>query len=977
MQVMPKRATTKRAARTGPGRKPSRRTTPSSSRSQTPSQAVDRQLARYRSMRDFGKTAEPRGSSPDKAKVRDALPFVIQKHAATRLHYDFRLGWHGVLKSWAVTKGPSYNPADKRLAVEVEDHPIEYGGFEGTIPKGQYGGGTVMVWDQGTWEPLVDVEEGLRKGNLKFALNGTKMHGHWVLVRMHGDRFGRKDSKPNWLLIKEKDEYARGPKDPCVTDEEPNSAVTGRSIEQIAAAEDHVWNSNRPEKPTKQSPPNRSLLTRRKASVEAPEAAGARLPELPDPERPASLPASDRSKLPGDAPREKWPGFLAPELAISVSEPPSGDDWLHELKLDGYRIQIHIDEHRGSRRARLFTRKGLDWTHRMTAIARAAESLPVQAAILDGEVVVLNESGTTSFADLQAAFDEGAKHPLTYFAFDLLHLDGHKLRGLPLERRKTILEKLLQEHSDDAVLRYSSHLRSHGAEMFRRACSLGAEGVVSKLASAPYESKRSRDWVKSKCVLQQEFVVGGYTPLSNGSHGIGALLLGYYLDGHLLYAGRTGTGFNRKTHQLLRDRLDKLRQTKTPFHQPPAEAKKDAVWVKPEMVIEARFANWTADRLVRQAAFLGLREDKDPKEVVRETAAAVPKTSRSRKTEDHPRHQPAKGAAAKSAKHSTPALAAATRPAKSQSANPKSGQAVVAGVRLTHPDKILDEESRLTKQQLANYYAAIAGHLLPHIANRPLSIVRCPEGSTKPCFFQKHIGMGVPDGIDSVPVPSKKGDATEEYLTVSTPQGLVSLAQMGVLEIHPWGSQNDALETPDRIIIDLDPDPTLPWQRLIDSALEVRSLMKNLGLEVFVKSTGGKGLHVVAPIRAEHEWPEVKTFAHNFVLMMEQANPQLYLTKMTKSARTGRIFLDYLRNERGATAVAAYSPRARAGARVAMPLTWAELKRTDPKHFAVANFDEWKSRLRHDPWLEMDKVKQRLTDRAIAAVAGMTKKKSA
>ncbi|HEX4007566.1 MAG TPA: DNA ligase D [Acidobacteriaceae bacterium] len=937
---MPKRAAKSAASRT------------------TPSQEVDRQLARYRSMRNFAATAEPRGQAASSHKV-SALPFVIQKHAATRLHYDFRLGWRGVLKSWAVAKGPSYNPADKRLAVEVEDHPIDYGGFEGAIPKGQYGGGTVMVWDQGTWEPLVNVDEGLRDGNLKFVLHGQKLQGRWVLVRMHGDRFGRSD-KPNWLLIKEKDEYARGPEDPAITDESPDSAVTGRTLDQIAEAADHVWNSNHPEKPTQKPPANRARLAGKSTAQAALDSTKA---------------SPDTKSLLHDAPKERFPGFLAPELAVAVTEPPQGDAWLHELKLDGYRIQIHIDQHRGRRRARLFTRRGLDWTHRMPAVAEAAAQLPVHAAILDGEVVVLNAQGGTSFADLQAAFEEGAQHPLTYFAFDLLHLDGHNLRSLPLERRKSILESLLPHNAADATLRYSSHIRAQGAEMFQRACTLGAEGVVSKLASEPYRSARSRDWLKSKCVLQQEFVVGGFTPLSSGSHGVGALLLGYYRDGHLIYAGRSGTGFTRKTHQLLRDRLDKLRQAKSPFHHPPSEAKKDAVWVKPELVIEARFATWTAGHLVRQAAFLGLREDKSPKEIVREQAGPAPRSAR-RQQMAEPVPKPSKKAPAKSASHAAkPAIAAARSAAHADPAD-------VEGVRLTHPDKILDEESRLTKQQLAEYYAAVADHILPHIAGRPLSIVRCPEGTTQPCFFQKHTGFGVPAGIDSVSVSAKNGGKPEQYLTISKAEGLIALAQMGVLEIHPWGSRNDSLETPDRLIIDLDPDPALPWSQLVASAIEVRGLMKNLGLESFVKSTGGKGLHVVAPIQPDHEWPAIKTFAHNFVLMMEHAHPRLYLTKMTKSARSGKIFLDYLRNERGATAVAPFSPRARAGARVAMPLTWAGLQRTgpshfDPKQFAVTNFSEWKSRLKRDPWQDMNSVKQRLTDKAIAAVAEMASQKSA
>ena len=942
-----------------------KKATKPTARPATAADAVDEQLARYRAMRDFAMTAEPSGESGGKSKSDTGLPFVVQKHAATRLHYDFRLGWRGVLKSWAVTKGPSYVVADKRLAVEVEDHPMEYGGFEGTIPKGQYGGGTVMVWDTGTWEPVTDVDEGLRKGQLKFILHGKKLQGHWALIRMKGDRFGEK-GKNNWLLIKEHDEYERSADDPAITDEAPDSAITGRSMEQIAAAEDHVWNSHVPEK---KPLANRSLLTRRSVETKATQP----VPGLVNRSRALKAQSPGRQVLPDresmlrDAPREKMPGFLAPELASSVDQPPEGDEWLHELKLDGYRIQAHIDEKDGKRRVRLFTRKGLDWTHRMRDVEEAAGQLAVHAAILDGEVVVLNEKGGTSFADLQAAFEEGAAHPLTYYAFDLLHLDGHNLRGLPLERRKSILEGLIGEHGEDG-LRYSSHIRAHGAEMFRRACQMSAEGIISKLATATYRGERSRLWLKSKCVLQQEFVVGGFTPLSTGGHGIGALLLGYYKDGDLIYAGRTGTGFNQKTHKLLRDRLDSLRQTGTPFRSVPAEAKKEAVWVKPAMVVEVRFANWTSDNLVRQAAFLGLREDKEPKEVVRETTGHVPKTAGKGRPETA--QQSVTDTVTQTVKHRAPGATAAKIEMRA-APKPAGGRAVVAGVSISHPDKIIDEESHLAKLQLAEYYDAVADHLLPHIAQRPLSIVRCPEGSGKPCFFQKQIGKGMPAGVDSVPVVVKKGgkNEKEQYVTVATPEGLVGLGQMGVMELHPWGSSNKTLERPDRIIIDLDPDPELPWKRLVASAIEIRDLMQHLGLKTFVKSTGGKGLHVVAPIDPEHEWPTIKEFAHHFVLMMELHNPKLYLTKMTKSARTGRIFLDYLRNERGATAVAPYSPRARAGVRVAMPLHWDELERTDPKQFAVANFDKWKARLKHDPWLAMIKVRQQLSDRAIAAVA--------
>lgn len=980
-----------------------KRAAQSARRSQTPNDLVDRQLARYHAMRDFAMTAEPHGASQKTPAAESDLPFVVQKHAATRLHYDFRLGWRGVLKSWAVTRGPSYNPADKRLAVEVEDHPIEYGGFEGAIPKGQYGGGTVMVWDYGTWEPHVGVDEGLRKGQLKFALHGQKLHGNWALIRMapRGSGHFARQGKPSWLLIKEHDEFERGPDDPAISDEAPDSALTGRSLEQIAESEDHVWNSHIPEKSTRSAPATRATRTRGKMAAQAagkPTPNRSRLARRSNPDPPDSAP--DRESMLRDAPPEKMPGFVPPELAISVTEPPEGQEWLHELKLDGYRIQAHINEKNGSRTARLFTRNGLDWTQRMPAVAEAITELPVHAAILDGEVVVLDPQGHASFAELQASLDECAPGYLTYYVFDLLHLDGHNIRNLGLERRKNILEVLIQERGEDRTLRYSRHTRAHGGEMFRNACKLGAEGIVSKLATAPYRSKRSPAWLKSRCVHEQEFVIGGYTPYKGGK-GLGALLLGYYRDGKLFYAGRTGTGFTQKMREQLARRLEPLRQSATPFYQPPAEAKKDAIWVKPNLVAEARFANWTGDHRVRQAVFLGFRDDKDPKEVAREDAMPVPKSSRGKHTEDDPlapdldadstEHESAPDLPGPSADKQQPvaepsqatvtpigdarrfALAKPAPPSvphrSASSASSRYARADVAGVSISSPDRILDEQSRLTKRRLAEYYAAVADHLLPHIASRPLSIVRCPEGSGKPCFFQKHAGMSMPRGVGSVPITPKNGGPPEEYLTVSTVEGLIGLAQMGVLEIHPWGSRNNSLDQPDRLIIDLDPDPSLVWDRLVGSAFEIRGLFQQLGIETFVKSTGGKGLHIVAPIQPRLEWPEVKDFAHDFVLMMERANPRLYLTIMAKSARTGRIFLDYLRNERGA--VAPYSPRARAGARVAMPLAWTELQSTDPKQFTVVNFEQWKSRLPHDPWNRMNGIRQELSDRAVAAVAGI------
>ena len=629
--------------------------------------AVADQLERYRSMRDFKVTREPSGGGKAKLFNDQPLPFVIQKHAATNLHYDFRLGWNGVLKSWAIAKGPSYVTANKRLAVQVEDHPIEYGGFEGIIPKGQYGGGTVMVWDQGTWEPQAghtDVDAGLRTGSLKFIMHGEKMKGKWALIRMGGK--AANERKPNWLLIKEHDEFERGENDPSVTDEEPNSVVTGRSLEQIAKSEDHVWNS-------KDTATGNAWYRK----------------DSPAPEKVASAKSSAASKKARvadfgsalkKAPKEKLPDFIAPELALQSETPPAGEGWLHELKLDGYRIQARKD----GDRVQLLTRTGLDWTHRLKTIAALVAELPAEKAILDGEVVVLAENGSTSFADLQAAFQEGVKKPLTYFVFDLLHLNGHSIRGLPLSKRKDMVASVVE--GSDEFLRFSEHIAGGGGEVFKKACELHAEGIVSKRAASKYSSGRSGDWLKLKCLHEQEFAVGGFTLPSNGSHGVGALLLGYYDGERLIYAGRTGTGFTQKTHRVLRDQLDELRQKTNPFEKVPAEAQRGAIWVRPKLVAQVNFATWTADNLVRQASFKGLREDKPSAEVRREEPKMAPRGRRSERAS----HTTAVGVAAKVVSKK------AKTPSKSATAS--------APVRLTHPEKIFDEESQLTKQQLADYY---------------------------------------------------------------------------------------------------------------------------------------------------------------------------------------------------------------------------------------------------------------------------------
>jgi bifunctional non-homologous end joining protein LigD len=880
--------------------------------------AVNRQLEKYRSMRDFGITAEPRGAPNGEAGSEAAKgnPFVVQKHAARQLHYDFRLGWHDVLKSWAVAKGPSYFTGDKRLAVEVEDHPMEYGGFEGTIPRGQYGGGTVMIWDYGTWTPVEDAERGFADGNLKFELHGAKLKGKWALIRMKRNPARDRSDKNNWLLIKERDEYAQPENAPSVTELAPDSAVTDRTMEEIAENQDHVWDSRKglrqPEEPRDKKSakaPKTSAKSRRKRS--------------------ASL-----DKLLQSAPEGAFPGFIPPQLAQQAAAAPNGDEWVHELKLDGYRIQIHIrtrNSEQGSRRsATLYTRKGLNWTVRMQDIAHAAADLDVDDAIIDGEVVVLDQQGKTSFAELQAAFQEGKKQQLTYFAFGLLHLNGRNLCELSLLERKSLLADLLDRSSTESSIRFSEHIKAPGEAVFASACKLGAEGIVSKVASATYTPGRANAWLKIKCVQEQEFVIGGFTPPAKGGHGVGALLLGYYEDGKLRYAGRSGTGFTAQTHRMLRNRLDALAQKTSSFAEVPREAQRDAQWVKPQLVAQVAFANWTADDLVRQAAFKGLREDKPPREVVRE----------------RPVDREQVPAARSKRPGASPKRADSEKPAK---------------LPITHPGKIIDPDSGITKQDLAEYYLAVAEHMLPHVADRPLSIVRCPGGISKPCFFQKHIGMGgLPSGVNSVPVPNRKTGKIEEYLTLSTPEGLLGLAQLGVLEIHPWGSKNDDLEKPDRIIFDLDPDSRISWKTLASAATELRKRLKQMKLVSFLKSTGGKGLHVVIPIEPEHEWPTVKQFAHDVVLQMERDNPSLYITKMTKAERTNRIYLDYLRNDREATAIAPFSPRSRTGVPVAATLDWNELQDPERRLFRVSDFADWKARLRRDPWTEMKRSQQPL-----------------
>jgi bifunctional non-homologous end joining protein LigD len=927
-------------------------------------------LEKYRRKRDFKKTPEPAG----RPHAKGGNSFVIQKHAARRLHYDFRLEMDGVLRSWAVPKGPSLDPGEKRLAVHVEDHPIEYGGFEGTIPAGQYGGGTVLLWDRGTWHPEGDPLAGYRKGHLRFRLAGEKLHGGWNLVRMHGERAG--EDKENWLLIKENDEAARPGSADAIVRERPESVDTGLGLEEIAADPDRVWQSDRAEKVAKKG--EKKAAAPRPAKVPRRAALAAAVPD------PKEIPGARKGAL---------PARVAPQLATLVDAAPHGAEWLHEIKYDGYRALCAV---RGGK-ARVLTRNGKDWTDRFAVVAHAAAALPVKDALLDGEVVVIEADGTTSFQALQNALGEGRESDLVYFAFDLLHLDGYDLRPAPLAARKQALAALLAGADPAGTICFSDHVEGEGESFYRQACSFALEGVVAKRADLPYRSGRHKDWLKVKCLQRQEFVIGGFTEPEGSRKGLGALLLGVYEEGEggdLVFAGKVGTGFDDRMLLDLRKRLGKLERRESPFASPPRElargtARGDVHWVAPRLVAEIAFTEWTREGILRHPTFQGLREDKDPGEVLRERAAPAAEAAAAAGK------GPAKGkkaGARKTARTGTTQSAAkATRPAAKKTGGGKAGrkgtaaaarsavapqpaaavastaragksgkEMEVGGIRLTHPDKVLFPGMGLTKRELALYYEHIAGWILPHLAGRPLTLVRCPEGQGKECFYQKHVTDQFPPAVHRVEV--EENAKTVPYGAVDSLAGLLSLVQMGVLELHIWGAHRDDIERPDYVVFDLDPDVGLAWERVVAGARLLRDLLAGLGLRSFLKTTGGKGLHVVVPLTRRLGWDEVKAFTKAVAEAVAAAEPERYTANLSKAKRSGRIFIDYLRNGRGATSIAAYSTRARPGAPVSTPLHWDELDSdVRANSFDVRNLPARLESLRADPWQGFAKVRQSIT----------------
>ena len=820
-------------------------------------------LAEYARKRDFTRTPEPAGAeAPDARSPDAALRFVIHRHAARRLHYDLRLELGGTYRSWAVPKGPSLDPDVRALAVQVEDHPLDYGTFEGTIPKGEYGGGTVMLWDRGTWLPGgkagegEDAHEALERGRLPFRLRGERLRGAWLLVRMGGE--AGEDGK-NWLLRKMDDAAARSEAEERITETHVTSVATGRTMEAIAAGHDPVLGS------------------------------------LPPP--------------PTGAPASPLPPELELQLPTLVKEAPAGDDWIHELKFDGYRMLARLE----AERVTLVTRGGHAWTHRFPGVAAALAALSVDATLLDGEIAVPASDGTTDFQALQNQLRRGRAGDAAYFVFDLPFYRGHDLRRLPLLERKQVLKALLDARSTGDILRFSDHIVGQGERVARHACLHSLEGIVAKRADSRYRGGRSRSWVKVKCLRRQTFRVGGWTEPSGSRSGFGALLVGSLDDdGHLVYRGRVGTGFSAEELADLRARLEKLPAPAPPFHDPPTGALVRGVhWARPELEVDVTFAGWTDEGILRHASSQGVR------------AVSRTKTTSNR----------------------------------------------IAGIALSNADRVLYPEQGLTKRDLALYYEAVAPWILPHLKGRPLSLVRCPQGREEHCFYQKHLTEGMPAALRGIEVSEADEDV---YVGADDLPGLVSLVQFGVLELHPWGSREDRLDRPDRIVFDLDPGDGVRWKEVAAAARHLRELLEGLGLESFLRTTGGKGLHLVLPIVRRSTWDEVRQFSKDLARRMEREDGDRFVSSSSRAKRKGRIFVDYLRNGRGATAIASYSTRARPGAPVAAPIRWDELDALDSgAGFTAKTVPPRLASLESDPWEGFFGHRQVLTQRMRAEAIGM------
>lgn len=830
-------------------------------------------LRRYTGKRDFALTKEP----PGRISSAAGRIFVVQKHAARRLHYDFRLELDGVLKSWAVPKGPSLRPSEKRLAVQVEDHPVEYANFEGSIPRGQYGGGDVIVWDKGTWSPLGDPREGLAEGRLRFTLDGKRLRGQWVLVRMKSGRRQADTKQPPWLLMKSADEFA----------DEAGDEITSRETEGAPA----------------------------RASVEQAAVVHGR--------------------------RARMPASVEPELATLVDEAPRDPGWWFELKVDGYRAIAYVD--RG--KARIVSRGGLDWTARYPSIAEALGRLAVESAVLDGEICALAEDGTTSFGALQTAAKTGRSSTLAYVIFDLLYRDGEDLRLLPLSKRKAALAQILA--GTRLPLHPIEHVAGNGDRLFREACRRGHEGIVGKRSDAPYTSGRSRTWVKVKCEKRDEFVIVGFTPPKGKRTGLGALVVATRetpkRGAPLTFAGKVGTGFDEATLSALESRLRPLAQSAPPVSVPRGVAGiRDTTWVEPALVCEIQFSEWTADGRLRHPVFVGLREDKPATAVARERAARPEDVER--RSPPAPEPKPKRANRPKSKRE---ASAASTAKASASSAH---------GVPITHADRVIDLESGTTKGELAAYYGLVADRILAYAHRRPLALVRCPEGIGGTCFFQQHGPEGLTDHVHRDRIGKHR------VLDVDSPAGIISLVQFGAVELHGWGSRLPTWQKPDWIVFDLDPDERVPFSKVAEGARKVRELLDEFDLRSFVKTTGGKGLHVVVPVAPEATFESARGFARRLAETLAGRAPASYVASASKEQRKGKTFVDYLRNGEGTTAVLPWSARARPSLPVAMPVDWKELDRLDPAAFTVSTVPKLLERGWEDPWRDLLATRQRLPE---------------
>lgn len=886
-------------------------------------------LGAYEAKRNFTKTPEPRGAGAGKRGARKrGLQYVIQLHDASHLHYDFRLELDGVLKSWAVPRGPSVNPADKMLAVEVEDHPLDYAGFEGEIPKGQYGGGRVIVWDRGEWEPLdEDARTALAAGRLHFVLRGEKLRGAWTLVRIRGGRSG----KPNWLLMKKKDEAASADLADDLRVTRPESVVSGKLV-----SGEHVKKAaHKSRKPEEARPAKEAAPSPRAAAVQR----GAR----------------------------GAPAVVEPQLAVLADEAPQGSEWLHEAKFDGYRLLAHCN----GGAAAMLTRKGHDWTEKFAAIAEELGGLE-KGTVIDGEAVVLDARGISSFQMLQNALSDQRGDVITYFAFDLLFWKGQDWRERPLEERRERLEEIVGGLRGERV-RFSASIAGRGESVNDAACRLGLEGVVSKRRDSVYVAGRAPTWVKSKCGLGQELVVLGFTPPEGKRIGLGALLLGYHdEDGGLRYAGKVGTGFGTARLKELVEQLEAIETDTAPIRELPRDADFRGVrWVRAKLVAEIRFAGWTAAGLVRQAVFKGLRTDKPAAAVVREVVKSAGRVERVAEQEIQWEQRKARGVGAaveRGTSDEKPVKAtraggaktarrgdrrkAEIEPAKEKAARRRGANGagnglatrggrrakgksdagvMVRGVTISHAERVVYPDAGVKKADVAEYYAAVGEKMLEFMAGRPLALLRCPSGVRGERFFQRHLSGRRIEGVESV--VAARGE--EPTPVVTGVEGLVALAQWNVLEFHQWGSRSDDVERPDVVIFDLDPGGGVPWDGVRMAGQVVRWYLKELGLGCFPKTTGGRGLHVVAPIKRTLGWTEVKTFARGVAEVLVRREPGVFVAQAGESKRRGKIFVDYLRNDRSATAVAPLSTRARPGASVAYPLSWDELADHVPEDFTV------------------------------------------